>query len=182
VHDALADAQQALHDLTRGLDQLAWFGRWCNDRSPASSSVEPLNATLARLAARVRYGALHIDGGNAADVRVRGGEALERLLELLVVNGHQHAPRSTVRLSAREQDGQVVIDVEDDGKPVAPELSEMVFTLDGQAQVKGRSEGRYSRVLGLFSASVLAQSLSAPLSASERAGKNVFTVKLSRIV
>jgi hypothetical protein len=44
--------------------------------------------------------------------------------------------------------------------------------------MKGRSEGRYGRVLGLFSASILAQAAGARLEARERDGLNVFRVLL----
>jgi len=112
---------------------------------------------------------------------VRGGDALERLLELLVSNGHQHAPRQVVKLRALREDDHAVIEVEDKGKPLAPELHELAFTLEGQTAIKGRSEGRYGRVAGLFSASALAQSLGAGLHAIERDQNNVFRVVLPLI-
>ena len=178
IREALADAQQALNDLKNGLDQLSWLGRWSNERAPTGSAVESLRATVERVQKRVRYGALQVEEP-IADVRVRGGDALERLLELLISNGHQHAPRSPVRLRALSEAGSVVVEVEDRGRAVAPELSELAFTLAGQTAVKGRSEGRYGRVLGLFSASVLAQAAGARLSAFERDEHNVFRVELS---
>ena len=177
IGEALADAQQALHDLTRGLDQLAWIGRWANGAPAANVAIEPLRDTFARVQARVRYGSLELTPP-PDELEVRGGEALERLLELLVANGHQHAPRRTVRLSANRQGEHVHIDVEDEGKPLASELRERAFTLEGQAAVKGRSEGRYSRVAGLFVAAVLAQTLGARLEPLERAQRNVFRVVL----
>lgn len=179
VDEALADAQQALYDLMRGLDQVSWIGRWSNERSAAPVAVEPLRATFERVRERVRYGAFELSLPDP-ELRVRGGEALERLLELLVANGHQHAPRSTVRMVAVPADGEIVIEVIDRGKPLAPELAELAFTLEGQTQVKGRAEGRYGRVVGLFAASVLAQALGATLDAIERDGHNVFRVRLAR--
>ena len=168
IGEALADAQQALHDLTRGLDQLAWIGRWANGTPAANVSIESVRDTFERVQARVKYGALEITPP-PSELKVRGGEALERLLDLLIANGHQHAPRSTVRLSAREQGGQVQIDVEDAGKPLASELRERAFTLEGQAAVKGRSEGRYSRVAGLLVAAVRAPTLGARIEPLKRA-------------
>ena len=177
IGEALADAQQALHDLTRGLDQLAWIGRWANGTPAANVVIEPVRDTFERVQGRVKYGALEITPP-APELQVRGGEALERLLELLIANGHQHAPRGTVRLSASEQGGQVHIEVEDAGKPLGSELRERAFTLEGQAAAKGRSEGRYSRVAGLFVAAVLAQTLDARLESIERAHQNVFRIVL----
>jgi len=177
IRDALHDAQQALYDLQKGLDQLAWIGRWSNQKTPLGNSVESLRATVTRLTGRVKYGKLEIEAP-LPDLRVRGGDALERLLELLVSNGHQHAPRQPVKLRALREQEHAVIEVEDMGKPLAPELHELAFTLEGQTAIKGRSEGRYGRVAGLFSASLLAQSLGAGLHAIERDKNNVFRVVL----
>ncbi|MEY4509970.1 MAG: hypothetical protein RLZZ450_2092 [Pseudomonadota bacterium] len=180
VRDALHDAQQALYDLQKGLDQLSWIGRWSNQKAPLGNSVESLRATITRVSARVKYGKLEVEAP-VPDLRVRGGDALERLLELLVSNGHQHAPRQLVKLRVLREDDHAVIEVEDKGKPLAPELHELAFTLEGQTAIKGRSEGRYGRVAGLFSASLLAQSLGAGLHAVERERSNVFRVVLPLI-
>jgi K+-sensing histidine kinase KdpD len=177
VDDALADAQQALYDLMRGLDQVSWIGRWCNERSPTAVSLEPLRTTFEKVRARVRYGELSIEQPPA--VSVRGGDALERLIDLLIANGHQHAPRTTVQLSAVREGESVIVEVADKGKPLAPELAQQAFSLEGQTAVKGRSQGRYSRVAGLFTASILAQALGATLEAVERDGNNVFRVRLA---
>jgi signal transduction histidine kinase len=177
LRDALKDAQQALYELQKGLDQLSWIGRWANGKSPVGSRLELLSDVLARLRERVKYGAFEIEHP-IPSVRVQGGDALERLLELLVSNGHQHAPRSAVALRVLREGSDVVIEVEDQGKPVAPELAQLAFTLEGQMAVKGRSEGRYGRVAALFTASVLAQALPAALSSIERASHNVFRVVL----
>lgn len=178
IREAIGDAQQALYDLQKGLDQLAWIGRWSNEKPVAATAVELLSSTLARVQQRVKYGALELDP-SVPEVRVRGGDALERLVELLIANGHQHAPRQLVKLRALREGSHVVIEVEDRGKPLAPELHDLAFTLEGQTAVKGRSEGRYSRVAGLFSAAILAQTLGARLHAIERAERNVFRVELA---
>jgi signal transduction histidine kinase len=180
VRDALHDAQQALHDLQKGLDQLSWIGRWSNQKAPLGNSVESLRATIERVELRVKYGKLEV-ARPLPELRVRGGDALERLLELLVANGHQHAPRQVVRLRALREDDHAVVEVEDKGKPLAPELHELAFTLEGQTAIKGRSEGRYGRVAGLFSAAALAASLGAGLHAIERDQNNVFRVVLPLI-
>jgi signal transduction histidine kinase len=180
LRDALKDAQQALHELQKGLDQLAWIGRWVNGKKPVGSSVEPLSDCLARLRARVKYGAFEVEHPVPV-VRVQGGEALERMLELLVTNGHQHAPRSAVALRAQREGDRVVLEVEDQGKAVAPELGQLAFSLEGQMAVKGRSEGRYGRVAALFAANVLAEAIPASLSSIERNGHNVFRVVLAAL-
>lgn len=180
LREALADAQQALHELQKGLDQLAWIGRWANGKIPVPSIVEPLGDCLARLRARVKYGAFEIEHPIPV-VRVRAGDALERLLELLVTNGHQHAPRKVVSLRALREGDRVIIEVEDQGKPLAPEFGQLAFSLEGQLAVKGRSEGRYGRVAALFAANVLAEGISASLSSVDRQQHNVFRVELAAL-
>lgn len=179
IGEALADAQQALHDLTRGLDQLSFIGRWVNGTPPTQVAVEPLRDTFERVRGRVKYGALQIEPP-PPDLSARGGEALERLLELLIANGHQHAPRETVKMRARAAGDAVHVEVEDRGKPIAPELHARAFTLEGQSAVKGRADGRYGRVAGLFVAAILAEAIGARLEPLVRDGCNVFHLVLPR--
>ncbi|HEY6879384.1 MAG TPA: ATP-binding protein [Polyangiales bacterium] len=180
LRDALSDAQQALYELQKGLDQLSWIGRWANEKNPVPSKVELLSECIARLCPRVKYGAFEVEYPIPA-VRVQGGEALERMLELLVTNGHQHAPHKVVLLRALSEGDRVVIEVEDQGKAIAPDLAQIAFSLEGQTAVKGRSEGRYGRVAALFAAKVLAEALRAELSSIERAQHNVFRVVLAAL-
>ncbi|MDB4972089.1 MAG: Chemotaxis protein methyltransferase CheR [Myxococcaceae bacterium] len=177
VRDALADAQQALHDLKNGLDQLSWIGRWFNERAPIGTAIESLRSTLERVEARHKYGTLVVEKP-LLDRRVRGGDALERLVELLIANGLQHAPRAPVTLRTLQEGAELLVEIEDRGRPIPPELSEVAFTLEGQTALKGRAEGRYGRVLGLFSAAILAQALGVQLSVIERESRNVFRIAL----
>jgi K+-sensing histidine kinase KdpD len=179
VAEALGDAQQALGDLMRGLDQLAWIGRWVNDKVPVSPVVVDLRAAFEGAKRRIKYGPVEFTMPPEGELRVRGGDAIERLLDLLVANGHQHAPQKTVRVrSVREQD-HLVIELEDEGRPVGSDVRTQAFSLEGQMGLKGRAEGRYGRVAGLFVASILAQAAGARLEASERNGKNLFRVYLT---
>lgn len=180
ISEALGDAQQALSDLMRGLDQLAWIGRWINDRPAASSTVQDVRAALEGAKKRLKYGAVEF-GVPSEELKAKGGEALERLIELLVSNGHQHAPGKLVKISARRENDRVVIEVEDEGRPLGPEFRESAFTLDGQVGLKGRAEGRYSRVAGLFAASILARAIDAEVEPLERRGKNVFRILLKSV-
>jgi len=180
LKDALADAQHALYDLKNGLDQLSWVGRWANERAPVGATIEALSVTLDRVEARTRYGSLRIERP-LDHARVRGGEALERLIAVLIANGHQHAPRAAVVVRTLREGDDIIVEVEDQGRAITPELSEAAFTLEGQTALKGRAEGRYGRVLGLFSASILAQTIGASLFVEGRDQRNVFRVRLHRI-
>lgn len=178
LNEALSDAQQALNDLMRGLDQLAWIGRWANDKVTASPATCDLRTVFEAAKRRIKYGVVEF-AMPSEDMRVRGGEAIERLIDLLVANSHQHAPHKTVRVSARREGDRTLVEIEDEGRPIGGEVRTLAFSLEGQVGLKGRAEARYGRVAGLFVASILAQAAGARIEPSERAGKNVFRVVLS---
>ena len=178
VHEALSDAQQALTDLMRGLDQIVWIGRWANDKVAPSPAVSNLRAVFESTRRRIKYGAVEFVLPEES-VRVRGGEAIERLIDLLVANSHQHAPQKLVKVQAVREGDHVVVEIEDEGRPIGPDLRSQAFSLEGQVGLKGRAEARYGRVAGLFVASILAQSAGARLESVERRGKNVFRILLT---
>lgn len=177
VAEALSDAQQALGDLMRGLDQLSWMGRWANGNQPAPAGVHDVRVALEGAKRRIKYGSVEFTMPSE-ELRAKAGESLERLVELLVANGHQHAPGKLVKVSALRDGADVVVEVEDEGRVLAPDFRESAFTLEGQFALKGRAEGRYSRVAGLFAAAVLALGLEARIEPLERRGKNVFRIVL----
>jgi signal transduction histidine kinase len=178
LNEALSDAQQALTDLMRGLDQLAWIGRWANDRVAASPAICDLRMVFEGARRRLKYGVVEFTPPGE-ELRVRGGESIERLIELLVANGHQHAPQKTVRVRALREASGIVVEIEDEGRPIGAEVRTVAFSLEGQMGLKGRAEARYGRVAGLFVASIVAQAAGARIEASERQGKNVFRVLLT---
>jgi K+-sensing histidine kinase KdpD len=175
--EALSDAQQALTDLMRGLDQLAWIGRWANDKVAPSPATADLRNVFEAAKRRIKYGAVEFTMPDE-ELRVRGGEAIERLIDLLVANGHQHAPQKTVRVRALREGEHVLVEIEDEGRPIGSEVRSLAFSLEGQVSLKGRAEARYGRVAGLFVASILAQAAGARLEPAERAGRNLFRVVL----
>ncbi len=177
LHEALADSQQALFDLMRGLDQLSFMGRWFNDRVPAQVSRQDLRTTLENARARVKFGRLEVILPEV-ELKVTGGEALERLIEVLVSNGHQHSQGKPVTVQVVQAEGAWVLEITDEGRPLAPEFAQSAFSFDGQMEVRGRADGRYGRVLGLFIAGILAQAIGAELAGEARDGKNVFRIRL----
>jgi signal transduction histidine kinase len=180
VMDALGDAEQALSDLMRGLDQIAWIGRWANDRISASPAVADLRSAFEHAARRIKYGQTQF-APPPEELRVRGGEALDRLIDVLVANGHQHAPGRPVRVRALREGAEVVVEIIDEGRPVGSDVREHAFTLEGQTSLKGRADGRYGRVAGLFVASILGAAAGARIECAERDGKNVFRLHLQPV-
>ncbi len=178
VSEALSDAQQALGDLMRGLDQIAWIGRWANDKVAASPAVADLRAVFEGAKRRIKYGPVEFVLPEG-ELRVRGGDSIERLIDLLVANGHQHAPQKIVRVRAAREHDEIIVEIEDEGRPIGSDVRLLAFSLEGQVGLKGRAEGRYGRVAGLFVASILAQAAGARLESLERQGKNVFRIGLT---
>jgi signal transduction histidine kinase len=186
--EVLAESQQALSELMRGLDQLAWIGRSFGEHPVAAVAAQDLCETFSAVQRRMRFGAVSFRAPERP-VLVLGGEALERLIELLVSNGHQHAPGKRVRVSAllepREREGgdadpapRVSVEIRDEGRPLAAELHEAAFTLSGQQQLKGRADGRYGRVLALFAAGLLARALGTRVTSGTSEGQHVFRIAL----
>lgn len=178
VNEALGDAQQALGDLMRGLDQLSWIGRWISDNPAAPATSEDVRTVLEAARKRIRSPLVDVELPEPGK-RVKGGEALERLIEVLVSNAQQHAPGKQVHVKAQYADNEVWVEVHDEGRALADDLRDAAFTLDGQMQLKGRADGRYGRVVGLFAAATLAQALGAQLEATGQDGAAVFRIGLS---
>jgi signal transduction histidine kinase len=70
---------------------------------------------------------LQVDSGGVSAGRVIGDrERLERLIRNLTDNAARHAVRR-VQIALREEDGRVLLEVDDDGPGVPPEMREAVF-------------------------------------------------------
>lgn len=177
VAEALDDAQLALADLMRGLDQLSWLGRYLTEQSPASSSREDIRDSVKRGVDRLRNDRVQLSLPDSP-VPARGGEALSRLVEVLAVNSLVHGAQQPVRVTVSAQDDGARVEVADVGRALAAEFAESAWTLEGQTDLKSRADGRYSRVLGLFSAKLLADALDAKLEALGSDGRAVFRVTL----
>ena len=179
VREALVDVEAAVGDLMRGLEQLGWIGRWLAEEPALTGPVAEVNAsvtsTLARLGVDVPLEAPD------APVRAEGaGTPLSRMLEILVggAQGRPGAELDCVRI--REEGPSVVIELVDRGRAVAPELRDRVFTLEGQLEIKGRSDGRYIRSAGLIALKALAEAIGAEVEAAGEDGAAIFRLRLRR--
>jgi signal transduction histidine kinase len=174
IKEALQDSATALSDLTRGLDQLAWVARWLAEVPVAQGSSADLLIQLRAIVAQPKAVPVELEVAIDGPVRIKGGEALPKLLEILIANAIQHQPQGTIRLVVRREKDRAVVEVRDRGCALAADLRDQAFTLEGQMLLKERSNGRYSRVVGLFAAGILAQSMGATLQADESEGFSVF--------
>jgi signal transduction histidine kinase len=172
--EALHDVDEALSQLTHDLEQLEWIGRWLGGQA-ASLGRSGDARTSVEAAARPMGDAIELDLPDGPVLVARTGPPLTCLVELLLRNAIQHGRTGVqVRLST---DG--VIEVQDHGRCVAEELRDRVFTMAGQQQIKGRSDGRYMRGAGLLAAHALAESLGAQLEADGEDGAAIFRVRLN---
>lgn len=174
VQEALDDAAIALRDLMRGLEQFSAIARWIAGEDVVAKTPGDAGAEVRGFLNR------HVGGPIAHQIADEpmpihgGGGAVARILDVLVANSAQHAHGKPIRVTAETKDGHVVIEVHDGGAAVAKELRDAAFTFEGQSQLKGRSDGRYGRVVGLFAASAVAQAIGARLEADGVPGAAIF--------
>jgi signal transduction histidine kinase len=85
-------------------------------------------------------------------------DLLGRALANLLRNSIQHSPGgASVRISIRRDDAGLAVLLEDTGVSLPEAIRATVFTPQGQIGAKSAPAGRYSRGLGLLSASLAAQ-------------------------
>jgi len=175
--ESLQDVDQALADLMRGMEQVAWIGRWLSDQPAAMQAADgDVRVALRDLPAPAEGMKLRLELPDEP-LMARGGGATKKLVEVMIANSVQHARRGEVVVSARREGEEIVVSVEDSGPAVAPELRGSCFTLEGQHALKGRQDGRYGRVLGLFAIRIYAEALGAKVEADGEDGAAVFRVR-----
>lgn len=179
VVEALDDVEIALSDLTRGLEQLGWVGRWM--RGQAALEPCPGDARAAVDAALHRVGKTPpVDAPAGSLVVADGGTPLVRLIEILVRNAIGNAPSDTIRIVLIDGGHEVVLEIRDGGRAIADSLRSQAFTMAGQQSIKARADGRYSRVVGLLAARALAEGIGADLEANGEDGAAVFRLGLKK--
>jgi signal transduction histidine kinase len=177
AREALADSTSALDGLMAGLDNLATVSRWVGGEPAAAAAEGNVADALRAVAARERMYVVTLSLSEGV-LRAKGAQALPRLVEILLANAVQHTGGKPVTLRARRVADEVLVEVEDTGRAIAPELREVAFTPRGQLRLKERSDGRYGRSLGLFAAGLLAQAMGARLEAAGRDGAAVIRIAL----
>jgi K+-sensing histidine kinase KdpD len=108
----------------------------------------------------------------------RGGASIAKVVDVMIANSVQHAQRGEIVVSATREGDEIIVTVQDGGRAVAKELRETCFTLEGQSALKGRSDGRYGRALGLFASRLYAESLGGRIEADGEDGAAIFRLRL----
>lgn len=180
VSSAFDDVNAAVSELKRGLDHLAWIGRWLAGEAPVSLADGEVNTAMRAAARAVGEGGITLEP-LPEPVRARGAGTASRLLEILLLNARAFGGGRSIVLRATANHDSVVVEVEDEGAPLAPELAPVAFSVAGQQLLKGRPDGRYSRAAGLLAVGVLTQAIGATLEADGRGGRAVFRLRLARV-
>ena len=176
--EALEDVKLAVGELRRGLDMLAWISRWLTGHVPLEAANGDAGMFVERLKRANTAAPVTIEIARDDQLYAQGAQVAVEVVDLLLHNTRANVaePSATVRVY---QDGEwVVIEVEDAGEAIAPELRDKAFTLEGQKALKGRLDGRYSRFVGLFAAAVVLDGVGGTIEADGERGAAVFRIRL----
>ena len=176
--EALEDVKLAVGELRRGLDMLAWISRWLTGHVPLEAANGDAGMFVERLERANTAVPVTIEIVRDDQLYAQGAQVAVEVVDLLLHNTRANVaePSATVRVY---QDGEwVVIEVEDAGEAIAPELRDKAFTLEGQKALKGRLDGRYSRFVGLFAAAVVLDGVGGTIEADGERGAAVFRIRL----
>ena len=176
--EALEDVKLAVGELRRGLDMLAWISRWLTGHVPLEAANGDAGMFVERLERANTAVPVTIEIVRDDQLYAQGAQVAVEVVDLLLHNTRANVaePSATVRVY---QDGEwVVIEVEDAGEAIAPELRDKAFTLEGQKALKGRLDGRYSRFVGLFAAAVVLDGVGGTIEAAGERGAAVFRIRL----
>ena len=174
-HELVGD----LDDLQTIVDDLLFLARTGHQPATEHRPVD-LDATIDRVVHRLgQHSDVSMDTKAVDAVEVAGNEAhLSRLMSNLVTNALRHAD-ANVWISAKEQLGKVVVEVEDDGPGIAPEDRARVFERFTRLD-ESRTGATGGAGLGLAIANQIAQSHNGTIAiTSGRAGGAKFTVTLA---
>ncbi len=176
--EALQDLRLAVRELRRGLDMLAWVSRWLMGQVPLEAANGDVGVFVKRLERADTPVPVDVEISTDGQLYARGAQVAVEVVELLLHNTRANVadPRATVRVY--QHGSQVVIEVEDAGEAIAPELRSEAFTLAGQKALKGRLDGRYARFVGLFAAAVVLDGVGGSIEADGEAGAAVFRIYL----
>jgi len=176
--EALQDVKLAVSELRRGLDMLAWISRWFTGDVPLEAVSGDAGMFLERLERADTPVPVTIEIARDDQLYAQGAHVAVEVVDLLLHNTRANVadPQATVRVY--QQGGRVVIEVEDTGEAIAPELRDLAFTLEGQNALKGRLDGRYSRFVGLFAAAVVLDGVGGTIEADGERGAAIFRVFL----
>lgn len=176
--EALQDVKLAVGELRRGLDMLAWISRWLTGQVPLEAANGDVGVFLERLERADTPVPVTVEIAEGDQLYAHGAQVAVEVVDLLLHNTRANVadPRASIRVY--QLGSHVVIEVEDAGQAIAPELRKTAFTLEGQKALKGRLDGRYGRFVGLFAAAVVLDGVGGTIEADGEQGAAIFRVFL----
>ena len=176
--EALQDVKLAVRELRRGLDMVAWISRWLTGQVPIEAANGDVGVFVERLERTDTPVPVRVEIASKGQLYARGAQVAVEVVELLLHNTRAYVaePSATVRVFQRGD--RVVVEVQDAGEAIAPELRDGAFTLQGQTALKGRLDGRYSRFVGLFAAALILDAVGGEIEADGERGFAVFRISL----
>ena len=176
--EALEDVKLAVGELRRGLDMLAWISRWFTGQVPLEAANGDAGVFLERLERADTPVPVTIEIAKGDHLYAQGAQVAVEVVDLLLHNTRANVADPSATIRVYQQSGHVVIEVQDAGEAIAPQLRKIAFTLEGQSALKGRLDGRYSRFVGLFAAAVVLDGVGGTIEADGERGAAIFRVFL----
>lgn len=176
--EALQDVKLAVGELRRGLDMLAWISRWLTGQVPLEATNGDAGVFVERLERTETPVPVKVDIATPGQLYARGAQVAVEVVDLLLHNTRANVAEPEALVRVYQDGAHVVIEVQDAGEAIAPELREGAFTLAGQKDLKGRLDGRYSRFVGLFAAKVVLDGVGGSIEADGESGAAVFRILL----
>lgn len=176
--EALQDVRLAVGELRRGLDLLAWVSRWFTGDIPLEAANGDVGVFIRRLEREETPVPVTVEIDDSGQLYAQGAQVSVEVVDLLLHNTLANAPDTTATVRVYEGVHWVVIEVQDSGEAIAPELRGKAFTLEGQKDLKGRLDGRYARFVGLFAAAVVLDGVGGTIEADGEKGAAVFRIRL----
>ncbi|MGB5367014.1 MAG: ATP-binding protein [Polyangiales bacterium] len=176
--DALQDVRLGVGELRRGLDMLAWISLWLTGHVPLEAANGDVGVFLERLERADTPVPVTVEIAREDQLYAHGAQVAVEVVDLLLHNTRANVPDGHATVRVYQRSNRVVIEVQDAGEAIAPELRKAAFTLEGQQALKGRVDGRYSRFVGLFAAAVVLDGVGGTIEADGKKGAAIFRVFL----
>lgn len=176
--EALQDCRLAVGELRRGLDLLAWISRWMSGQAPVEAINGDAGVFVKRLERESTPVPVTVYIAEDDQLYARGAQVAVEVLYILLHNTRANVPEGAADIRLYNRDDRVVIELQDGGDAIAPELRATAFSLEGQKALKGRSDGRYSRFAGLYAAAIALQSVGGSIEADGEKGAATFRIHL----
>lgn len=176
--EALGDLKLAVRELRRGLDLVAWISRWMSGQVPLEAASGDAGVFLQRLEREATPVPVEVEVDTSGQLYAQGAQVAVEVAGLLLHNTAANVAEPLAKIRVFEGDSRVVIEYQDGGQPIAEELRAGAFRLEGQKDLKGRSDGRYSRFVGLFAAAVVLEGIGGTIEADGEPGAAIFRIRL----